>query len=168
MDRIKNEIVDGGERLSIDGKDLQILKMISLDSRIPLTDIAKILDSSATMINYRIKKLIKSGVIKGFRIQIDFSKFDLQQYKVHISLKNYVKLKNIINYVKLFPCLTQITEMINHCDLDLNFYLHNFYDLHPYIRDIYNKFPNDIKNHMTFTYPEIYKYDYFPGDLIKN
>jgi len=77
--REKMEIVDGGKKVDIDNKDLQILHLIDLNSRIPLTEIAKKLNSSATMINYRIKKLIKIGVIQGFRTNIDFSKFDLQQ-----------------------------------------------------------------------------------------
>ena len=30
------------------------------------------------------------------------------------------------------------------------------------IKEIYNEFPNDVKNHMTFSYPEIYKHNYHP------
>ncbi len=166
-DREKMEIVDGGKKVNIDSKDLQILHLMALNARIPLTEIAEKLNSSATMINYRIKKLIKIGIIQGFRINIDFSKFDLQQFKVHITLKNYEKMKNIINYVKFYPNLTYTNEVVDHCDLGLNFYLHNFHELHPFIKDIYNKFPNDIKNHMTFTFPEIYKSNYLPGELTK-
>jgi DNA-binding Lrp family transcriptional regulator len=163
----KMEIVDGGKKVDIDGKDLQILHLMALNARISLKEIAEKLNSSTTMINYRIKKLIKIGVIQGFRINIDFSKFDLQQFKVHITLKNYEKMKNIINYVKFYPNLTYMNEMIDHCDLGLNFYLHNFHELHPFIKGIYNKFPNDIKNHCTFTFPEVYKSNYLPGELTK-
>jgi len=166
-DRKKIEIIDGGKRVNIDNKDLQILHLIALDARLPLTKIAEKLNSSATMINYRIKKLIKIGVIQGFRINIDFSKFDLQQFKVHITLKNYNKINDIINYIKFYPNLTYINEIVDHCDLGVNFYLHNFHELHPFIKDIYDKFPNDIKNHMTFTFPEVYKSNYLPGELIK-
>jgi DNA-binding Lrp family transcriptional regulator len=163
----KMEIVDGGKKVDIDGKDLQILHLMALNARISLKEIAEKLNSSTTMINYRIKKLIKIGVIQGFRINIDFSKFDLQQFKVHITLKNYEKMRNIINYVKFYPNLTYMNEMIDHCDLGLNFYLHNFHELHPFIKGIYNKFPNDIKNHCTFTFPEVYKSNYLPGELTK-
>jgi len=166
-DRKKMEIVDGGIKVNIDDKDLQILRLIALDARAPLTKIAKKINSSATMVNYRIKKLIKIGVIQGFRINIDLSKFDLQQFEVHITLKNYGKMKNIINYVKFYPNLTQINEVVDHRDLGLNFYLHNFHELHPFIKEILNKFPNDIKDHVTFTFPEIYKSNYLPGELTK-
>ena len=76
-------------------------------------------------------------------------------------------MKNIINYVKFYPNLTYINEVVDHCDLGLNFYLHNFHELHPFIKDIYNKFPNDIKNHCTFTFPEVYKSNYLPRGLTK-
>jgi hypothetical protein len=42
------------------------------------------------------------------------------------------------------------------------YHIRNFNELHVIIKDIYNKFPDDIKNHMTFGYPEIYKQNYFP------
>ena len=76
-------------------------------------------------------------------------------------------MKNIINYVKFYPNLTQINEVVDHRDLGLNFYLHNFHELHPFIKEILNKFPNDIKDHVTFTFPEIYKSNYLPGELTK-
>jgi len=86
---------------------------------------------------------------------------------VHVTLKNYKKMKNIIYYIKFYPNLTYINEVVDHCDLGLNFYLRNFHELHPFTKDIYNKFPNDIKNHMIYTYPEIYKSNYLPGELTK-
>ena len=51
--------------------DFQILKLIAPNARLPITEIAQKLDSTVTIINYRIKKLIRSGIIQGFRANID-------------------------------------------------------------------------------------------------
>lgn len=154
-------------KVQIDDTDFKILNLIALNARLPLTEIAKELDSSSTMINNRIKKLIKLGVIQGFRIHINYSKLGYQLFSVHFCLKNYEKIKNIIYYVKSNPNLIYINEIMNNCDLDLNYYLQNFDKMHLIIKDIYNKFPDDIKNHMTLTFPKIFKSNYLPGRFIK-
>jgi DNA-binding Lrp family transcriptional regulator len=47
-------------------------------------------------------------------------------------------------------------------NIHLNYHIENFNELHKIIKEIYNEFPNDVKNHMTFSYPEIYKHNYHP------
>jgi len=101
-------------------------------------------------------------VINGYRINIDYLKLGLQLFNVHFNLKNYDKLHQILSYVKTNPYLISVSEVIDHCDLSLNYHIKNFNELHHIIKDIYTKFPNDIKNHMTFSYPEIYKQNYNP------
>jgi DNA-binding Lrp family transcriptional regulator len=155
------------EKAKIDNVDLQILNLIALNARLPLTEIAKTFNSSSTMINNRIKKLKKFGIILGFRIHINYSKLGYQLFNVHLSLKNYEKMKHIIVYVKTNPHLIYINEVVDHCDLDLNYYLKSFNEMHSIIKDIYKKFPNDIKNHMTLTFPKIFKSNYLPGELTK-
>ena len=73
-DREKYEIIDGGKKADIDYKDLQILCLIALNARIPLTEIAEKLDVSTTMINYRIKKLIKipNKHVVGYSLTIGY------------------------------------------------------------------------------------------------
>ena len=166
-ERNKFNNIENNEIINLDNKDLYILKLLALDARKPLTEIAKLFNSSPTMIDARINKLRKLGIIQGFRIEIDYSKIGYQLFNVHFKLKNYDKIQTIIDYVRYNPFLVSFHEVIDHCDLSLNFHANNFNELHKIIKDIYMKFPNDIKNHMTFSFPEIYKSNYLPGDLIK-
>ncbi|PNX53563.1 MAG: hypothetical protein BV458_03810 [Thermoplasmata archaeon M9B2D] len=160
--RLKHELVDGGTTVEIDETDKAILRHISLNSRKPIIDIADDLNTSSTTIANRIKKLEAMKVINGYRINIDYLKLGLQLFNVHFNLKNYDKLYQILSYVKRNPYLISVSEVIDDCDLSLNYHSKNFNELHFIIKDIYDKFPDDIKNHMTFSYPEIYKQDYNP------
>jgi len=160
--RLKHELVDGGTKVEIDETDKAILRHISLNSRKPIIDIADDLHTSSTTIANRIKKLEALKVINGYRINIDYLKLGLQLFNVHLNLRNYDKLYQILSYVKRNPYLISASEVIDHCDLSLNYHSTNFNELHSTIKDIYKKFPDDIKNHMTFSYPEIYKQDYNP------
>jgi DNA-binding Lrp family transcriptional regulator len=160
--RHEHEIVDGGPRVTIDDKDEEILKHICMDSRKPLMEIAQAIDTSSTTVANRVKHLEKQGIINRYRIHIDYTKLGLQLFNIQFNLRNYNKIYQIINHVKHNQHLISATEVIDNWDLSLNFHIRNFDDLHVIIKDIYNTFPSDIKNHMTFNYPEIYKQNYMP------
>lgn len=160
--RHEHELVDGGIQVDIDDMDKAILQRISLNSRKPIIELAEELKTTSTTITNRIKKLEKNKVITGYRINIDYLKLGLQLFNVHFNLRNYDKIHQIFSYVKRNPYLISASEVIDSSDLSLNYHIKNFSELHLIIKDIYNKFPGDIKNHMTFSFPEIYKQDYNP------
>ena len=159
---LEHELVDGGTKVDIDDTDRAILEHISLNSRKPIIEIAEKLKISSTTIANRIKKLENIKVINGYRINIDYLKLGLQLFNVQFNLRNYDKINHILSYVKRNPYLISASEVIDSCDLSLNYHIKNFNELHFIIKDIYNKFPNDIKNHMTNSFPEIYKQNYNP------
>ena len=161
-DKQKNVIVDGHSEILIDKKDLNILHEISLNSRKSLTEIAKKYNVSSVMIANRIKKLEKMKVITGYKINIDYSKLGYQLFNVQYTLKNYDKIDKIISYLKNNPNIISISEVIGNCDINCNYHINNFNNLHQIIKDLLSNFPNDIKNRITVTYPEIYKSNYMP------
>ena len=160
--RLDHELVDGGPQVDIDDIDRAILERLSLNSRRSITEMAEELKVSSITLASRIKKLEAKKVITGYRINVDYLKLGLQLFNVHFNLRNYDKVHQILSYVVRNPYLISASEVIDHCDLSLNYHRKNFNELHVIIKDIYNKFPNDIKNHMTFSYPEIYKQNYNP------
>jgi len=158
----KNAIIDGASEVPVDKKDLKILQEISLNSRKSLTEIARTHDVSSVMIANRIKKLEKENIITGYKINIDYSKLGYQLFNVQYVLKNYNEIDKIIAYIKENPNIISISEVIGKWDLSCNYHIRNFHELHKIINDILRKFPNDIKNRITVTYPEIYKSNYMP------
>ena len=56
----------------IDKLDLEILKLLSRDSKISFSEISNLLKVSNTTIHVRIKRLQKLEVIKNFTITIDY------------------------------------------------------------------------------------------------
>jgi Lrp/AsnC family leucine-responsive transcriptional regulator len=150
-DRIKvQQWHASGKIVEIDDLDYQILKLFSENARISTVEITKQLNSTATTINNRIKKLMKSGVLIGFRVNIDFPKLGYYMFKVDIDLKQSLKLKNIIKYVEANPNLKWIIKTIGHVDLEFAFVLNNSHQLHQIMEDLSNKFPDTIKNYTYF------------------
>ncbi len=59
---------------AIDEKDLEIIKMLENNARIPLTRIAEKVGMSDVAIRKRLKKLEGEGIIKGYRLRLDHAK----------------------------------------------------------------------------------------------
>jgi len=161
-ERTKLEFYGGGKKVKIDNSDIQIMNEIARNARMPLTDIANKLNSSSTMINYRIKKLIKLGIIQGFRTEIDISKLGYHAFKVYIFLKEFKHRSEIINYVKFNPNLVCIDTTTGETHLELEFHLENIGQLYQIMQDLIKKFPNVIRNYKSVSLVKRHKYRYMP------
>ena len=74
--------------MKIDGKDKRLVFLLDDNSRTSLSELASQLNLSREAVNYRIKKLQRSGTIKAFIIKLDFSKLGLVNYIVYLKLNN--------------------------------------------------------------------------------
>lgn len=70
----------------MDELDIRILKLLEANGRLSHEEIGKLLHISRPSVHQRVGKLEKSGVIKGYRGIVDWSKLD-QKIKVMISVK---------------------------------------------------------------------------------
>jgi DNA-binding Lrp family transcriptional regulator len=138
------------ENFEIDDLDYKILKLISINSRLPTIDIAKKLNSTVNTINSRIKKLIKKKIIESFRILIDFPKLGYYIYKADVVLKDHSKINKIIEYIEKNPNLEGLIRSIGYVDLELVFYLNNVNQLHEIMKDLSENFPDTIKNYSNY------------------
>jgi len=58
---------------SLDGIDLQILRILETDGRITIKDLAQKIDMSAPSVNERLRRLESRAIIRNFSIDIDLS-----------------------------------------------------------------------------------------------
>jgi len=163
VDRSKIEVAGGGKKVEgVDDLDFKILQQIAPNARIPITEIAKNLKTTATVVKYRIKKLKELKIIQGYRTNIDFSKLGYQYFKVDIDLKDYNRIEQITNYVKSNPHLIYINKSAGYADLEVEFHVKNLADIHHIMKDIITKFPDSVKNYKFFNYTDINKMQYMP------
>jgi Lrp/AsnC family transcriptional regulator for asnA, asnC and gidA len=163
-DRIKLEITGGGKKVETDDLDYKILKLLATNARMPTAEIAEKLHSTAITINNRIKKLIKLDVIQGFRIYPDFSKLGYLFYKADITLVDYNKKEQIINYLKRNPHVLALGKSAGYADLELDFIIDSVGQLHQIMEDLTIKFPNTIKNYDYFFESELHKMHFIPQE----
>jgi Lrp/AsnC family leucine-responsive transcriptional regulator len=150
---------------SIDEIDYHLLNEIAVNARISLIELADKLNCSSQTVNYRIKNLVKTGVIQAFRVNIDFSKIGLQHFKIDIYLKEHKQKKAIIQYLEKRPYLEGLNLVIGWADIEPELVVTDVNELNQILVDIDSKFPSSLKkqsywitekNHKERWLPELY------------
>ena len=107
---------------------------------------------------------MKSDIIQGFRVDIDYSKLGYQFFKVNIDLNDYKERKKIISYIKYNPHLEMIDKSIGYFDLELDFWVEELNQLHEIMDNLTTKFPDSIKNYIYVHDSKKYKMLYIPEE----
>jgi DNA-binding Lrp family transcriptional regulator len=162
-DRKKVEIIGNNKQIKIDDLYFNILKILSSNARIPITELSRQLKSNIKTISSRIKKLQELKIIKGFRVNMDVSKLGYKFFEVEMNLRNYNERNKILNYIIQNPNMIMIDNTIGPIDIEFEYQLKNIDQLKNIIDDIMNKFPDSIKNYDYFYFPKIDILNYFPN-----
>jgi len=163
-DRTKFEMTGGGTQTKIDDIDFKLLRIIAPNARAPVKEIAQRLNTTVAVVNYRIKKLLKEGVIQGFRCDIDLSQLGYQFFKADIDLKDYKQRGKIINYAKINPYLVRIDKSVGISDLELEYHVKSLEQFHEIMKDLINKFPDVIKKYRYVYASKLHKMNYMPEE----
>ncbi len=157
LDRELFKMGCGGEPVKIDELDYNLLNELATNARMPLVELAEKFKCSSQSVNYRIKNLLNSGVIRGFRLNVDLSKLGLKSYKVDIYLKDHKLKKPILSYLQEKSYLEFMNLAIGWSDLEPEFVVKDFDELLDILKEIDEKFSNVIKKHSFFITEKLYK-----------
>jgi len=160
--REKVTLLGRGKRIDIDEFNFELLKKLSDNARISIYDLAEYFNTTAINIRDAINFLKKNGIIRGFRINIDFQKLNYSIFRAHIFLNDYNMRNNIINYVKINPNLVFIDTYTGQADLELEFYLKSINEYNNIINELSSNFQNSIKNFQSLHINKYHKFLYMP------
>lgn len=93
--------------LELDQVDLEILTILSRDAKTSYAEIGKQLFVSGGTVHVRIKKLMESGIIRGSKLDIDFTKLD---FDIIAFLGIYLQQSQLYNTVS--DQLKEIPEVV--------------------------------------------------------
>jgi len=162
LDRKKFTIIADGKLVEIDEIDYKILDLLALNARRPLIEIAEKLKISSQTIKYRIDNLLKSGVIKGFRINLDISKLDLQYFDLRLNLSEHSHRKHIVDYLKKIPYFKCLNTTIGYIDLETEFHIKDMESVIKILEELSVKFPGSIREHYFLRTRETHKERWLP------
>ncbi|MCK5449515.1 winged helix-turn-helix transcriptional regulator [Candidatus Pacearchaeota archaeon] len=148
----------------IDEMDYKILEVLTKNARMKTIDIARKIKTSEIVVRYRIKKLIKNGIILGFRPFLNINKLGYMYFKVHFTLQNLTQKKKeeIFNFIHIHSNTVHTTELVGGADLETEFQVKSNAELYKYIQDMRMKFGENIREYEFMQYTDEYKFTYLP------
>ena len=159
--KLYDSICDG-TTVDIDDIDYKLLNEIAMNARIALIELAEKLGCSSQMINYRIKNLMKRGLIQAFRVNIDLSKLGLQIFKIDINLKEYKQRRAIIKYLENKSNMECLNVAVGWCDLEPEIIVENVAKLNNVMEEIDTHFPSAIRNYDYWIMTNVHKERWLP------
>jgi len=166
----KDEVPDGEmyvvscgvKSVEIDKTDYKLLNELAVNGRATLIELSKKIGCSSQSINYRIKNLVKSGVICAFRVNIDETKLDLHRYKADIYLKDHKLKKPVFDYLKNKSYIEYMNLAMGWADLEPEFVVKDMDELSKILEEINSKFSGAIKRQSFFVIEKFHKLRYLP------
>lgn len=152
------------EEYKPDKQDVRILKVLSNNARMPIVELVKKTGLTRDIINYRLKKLVKDGIIVQYRCYLNLHTLGINHYKIIFRTKNFDEQaeKEIKSYIKQHKKATQLIKLIGSWDLEIEFETENEDELYKILIDIRKKFSKVIRDLDILRITETYKYNYFP------
>lgn len=102
----------------MDRLDRQILDSLAADARLPYAQIAKQLGVATATVHQRVKRLKESGIIKGFRLELDWAAVGLPVAGV-ISIRTAPDrpLREIAQQLRTIPYVASCVAVTGEFDL---------------------------------------------------
>ncbi len=133
---------------NIDLKDRKLLYELDANSRAPLSKIAKKIGLSPEVVNYRIKRLEKEGIITQYQIIVNLSALNILQFKICLSFQhmNSEKLENTLEKIKKIHSVKWIVSCKGNWDLIISLETDCIENIDTLKNEIISFFGNNISN----------------------
>jgi len=146
--------------MALDKKDWKILAALSKDCRTSLTQIAKAVGVSREVADYRIKKLVKTGIIKSFCADVNLQALGFTKHVVYLELKNVDREKegNIFKLLKSHKFISWIVTSTGKWSIIFDIHSKDTPHLSQLIKDLKQELGNHLGDYEIVT---LEKYQYF-------
>ena len=134
------------EQIKLDLKDKKILSILDINSRQTNSKISKQVGLSKDVVNYRIKRLEKIGIINGYYSVIDFSKLGYFSIRVYLKLIDATieQEKRIIDFLIKQKETFFIAKIEGNFDIGIGVIIKEIYEFEELWTKLKTKFKKNI------------------------
>ena len=156
-------VVGEGPKIDLDDTDKKILEKIAGNARDTVVELAQKTGLTPAVVKYRLKQLVRKGVIVCFRAKINAAKLGYSLYKLEFCLDNLVRLREMQAFAQELPTLLYIDETLGGGDFEAEFLLKSEQELEELLGKFKSKFYDAIREVDYIVYSKVLKYSYFPA-----
>ncbi len=131
---------------SLDKIDLGIMKSISINARMKLSDIAQSLKVDSRLIRYHIKRMEHAGIIVAYTTDMNLVQLSRELIQIDIALKDPALILRIIDFFDKTNTCVFVHEILGKYDLSVEIYVEN----DEMLRNILEKFKEQFLDHYVY------------------
>ena len=134
----------------LDKTDLKILHQLDLNAKQPNSKIAKFARISKDSVGYRIKKLEKENIIRGYGTIVDSTKLGYTPYRVLLNLidTDENRLNEIIHFLKYEKEVWWIAKLDGIWNFAFTIWGKNNNEIQAVLNKFYSKYKNNIEEQL--------------------
>lgn len=171
LSNFPKEGIIGGDRKAeyFDDADMEILNLIAENARISSVDIANKLSLTAKTVITRIKKLLKRGVLIGFKPALNVREINYMAFLLLIKCHNVIPEieDKLVNYLKSHPNVVNMAKTLGEWDFEIHIEVKSWYVYRKIVIEIRQKFATLIQGVESIPiYESYHKINYFPEFLM--
>jgi Lrp/AsnC family transcriptional regulator, leucine-responsive regulatory protein len=153
------------KKVNLDKVDWQILLDLGKNARTSAVNISQKPEISADAVGDRLKKMRKLGVITGYTIVPNESKYPYMHYKILISLKNISEKieQDIIDYCKANPNIVYIVKALGEWDFEVDVEVESIEKFRELMMNLKSRFQNDLRDYSSLLIYQVHKYNFCPS-----
>lgn len=152
------------KKVELTPQELAVLKELSTNARIETIVLAKKLKMSPLTAKSIIKRLTKIGVIKCFRVLMDYTALDYEYYWVHINVSDFAKGQKLGSFIEMFPETVYRDETIGGSDIEFAVQISKEKGIQNMLTVIFDNFNDIITDYNYFKVLENKKVGYMPQE----
>jgi DNA-binding Lrp family transcriptional regulator len=143
-------MVETDDIVKLDAKDKRVLYELDCDSKQSFSSLAKKVGLSKEVVNYRVKNLVKVGVIRKFITLINFSKFGYLAYRVYIRFHelDVSKEQELIEFLEKHQNVMWYISIAGRWDLEILILARNFVHFNEILIQIFDKYGAHLRNNV--------------------
>lgn len=162
MDRTRTAMTGAGPA-KLDALDRRVLEQLEVNARRRIIDMASGLGVSERIVDYRIRRLVKDGVITGSRIALDYDALGIHFYKAFVYLDNPdpKRVGSLINYFRRNRNVIHNVRVMGNWDLEPEFETYSEEEFDSIMTEMQDAFSDIIKSVDVVTISKEHKFVYF-------
>ena len=140
----------------VDLKDLKILQMLDKNARMPFIQIGKAINLPESVVRYRVERMQKTGVIKGFLTFIDTERVGYGFHNIYIRLKVISENteKRLIHQIKKISSVGWLASVAGHYNLIVAVLARNTQHFHEIFNEVVKVLGTNILEDAVFMVTE--------------
>jgi Lrp/AsnC family leucine-responsive transcriptional regulator len=105
----------------LDALESQLVALLSRNARLTIVELAERLGATPAVVKYRLEKLERTGVVAGYRVDIDRSLLGMTLFNVQIQPRDYdaAKEREFLDYCRAHPQVLEYIQQLGDCRAEL-------------------------------------------------